>query len=172
MWLRDSAFIRSIIHSQNIALCDIYISKTNHTMPQLSPISNWMDVLPHPGNRICQKFIGFTDNKSLAIFQALCKLSNIILCHRVSWLGHDSGMCWSTLLTSPSKYLKCVFRMQKKDMLFFSGTMCRRLVPYLMPFFVSFFLWFFSYYKISGFHNFKLTLQEQKSCMYLIIMKY
>lgn len=114
-----------------------------------------MDVLPHPGNRICQKFIGFTDNKSLAIFQALCKLSNIILCHRVSWLGHDSGMCWSTLLTSPSKYLKCVFRMQKRDMLFFAGMVCRRLVPYLMPFLFSFFLWNFSYYKISCFHNFK-----------------
>lgn len=75
---KDSAFIRSIIHSQNMALYDIYISKTNHTVPQLSPISNRMDVLPHPGNRICQKFIGFTDNKSLAISQALCKLSNII----------------------------------------------------------------------------------------------
>lgn len=143
LWLRDNAFIRSITHSQNIALCDIYISKTNHTVPQLSPISNWMDVLPHPGNRICQKFIGFTDNKSLAIFQALYKLSNIILCHRVSWLGHDSGVCWSTLLTAASKYLKWVFRM--RDMLsFFPGPMCRRLLPNLIPQEVSKFIQEFS----------------------------
>lgn len=87
LWLRGNPFIRSLIHSQNIALCDIYMSKTNHSVPQLSPISNRKDVLPHPGNRIRQKFMGFMDNKSLAIFQALYKLSNVILCHWAELTG-------------------------------------------------------------------------------------
>lgn len=104
LWWRANAFIRSISHSQNIAPCHVYIRRTNHPVPQLSPIRGWMDVSPHPGNGRCQKFIGFTDYKSPVVSQALCKLSGVVL-----WLGRDSGVCWSTLLTSASKYLKWTF---------------------------------------------------------------